>query len=163
MSAPKIFTEEYYERMRELEEASWWNAGVRDTAVLFLDRVELPERGKLLDRKLLRPLPPAPDPVPLLLDPPAGVGAHPEVRDPGHERILAAAGRAAERLATPPEGPPAAGADPEVGAVPHEGVHLTSGSRGRRPLEPSTASGGEGTDVADEKGGTHRLVALPPS
>lgn len=49
MSAPKIFTPEYYERMRELEEESWWNAGMRDVAALFLDLVELPEEGTFLD------------------------------------------------------------------------------------------------------------------
>ena len=32
MTAPRIFTPEYYERMRRLEAISWWNAGMRDVA-----------------------------------------------------------------------------------------------------------------------------------
>lgn len=49
MSAPKIFAPEYYERMRALEDASWWNAGMRDLAERMLRDVGLPSRGMLLD------------------------------------------------------------------------------------------------------------------
>jgi len=49
MSAPKIFTPEYYQRMRELEEHGWWNAGMRDVAGRLLSRRDLPETGRLLD------------------------------------------------------------------------------------------------------------------
>jgi SAM-dependent methyltransferase len=47
--APRIFTPEYYERMRELERGSWWNAGMRDVGTLLLDLVSLPSTGLLLD------------------------------------------------------------------------------------------------------------------
>lgn len=49
MSAPKIFAPEYYERMRALEQASWWNAGMRDLAERMLRGAGLPKRGTLLD------------------------------------------------------------------------------------------------------------------
>lgn len=49
MTAPLIFTPEYYERMRLLEGSSWWNAGMRDIAEMLLNDVALPERGTLLD------------------------------------------------------------------------------------------------------------------
>jgi SAM-dependent methyltransferase len=49
VSAPKIFAPEYYERMRALEDASWWNAGMRDLAERMLRSVGLPARGTLLD------------------------------------------------------------------------------------------------------------------
>lgn len=49
MSAPKIFAPEYYERMRALERASWWNAGMRDLAERMLRDIGLPPRGTLLD------------------------------------------------------------------------------------------------------------------
>jgi SAM-dependent methyltransferase len=49
MTAPKIFEPEYYERMRALEEAGWWNAGMRDLAERLLRRADLPSRGVLLD------------------------------------------------------------------------------------------------------------------
>lgn len=49
MSAPLIFTPEYYERMRQLEGMSWWNAGMRDIAAMLLDDVSLPRVGTLLD------------------------------------------------------------------------------------------------------------------
>ena len=48
-SAPRIFTPEYYERMRELESQSWWNAGMRDTAGMLLTRASLPTTGAMLD------------------------------------------------------------------------------------------------------------------
>lgn len=46
---PRIFTPEYYRRMRDLEAHGWWNAGMRDVAGKLLDRVGLPERGTLVD------------------------------------------------------------------------------------------------------------------
>lgn len=49
MDAPKIFTPEYYERMRLLEDASWWNAGMRDVAAHVLALANLPASGILLD------------------------------------------------------------------------------------------------------------------
>lgn len=47
--APRIFTPEYYRRMRDLEAHGWWNAGMRDVAGRLLRRVDLPDRGTLLD------------------------------------------------------------------------------------------------------------------
>src|SRR5215471_12623554 len=49
MSAPKIFTPEYYERMRALESDGWWNAGMRDVAAMLLQDARLPDQGALLD------------------------------------------------------------------------------------------------------------------
>ena len=49
MTAPKIFTPEYYAHMAALERASWWNAGMRDLADRLLSGSGLPPRGKLLD------------------------------------------------------------------------------------------------------------------
>jgi SAM-dependent methyltransferase len=49
MSAPKIFTPEYYERMRALESDGWWNAGMRDVAAMLLRDALLPDQGSLLD------------------------------------------------------------------------------------------------------------------
>lgn len=49
MNAPRIFTPEYYKRMHDLEEGSWWNAGMRDVASLLLDLAPLPPTGLLLD------------------------------------------------------------------------------------------------------------------
>lgn len=49
MSLPPIFTPEYYDYMRRLEEVSWWNAGMRDVASMLLDHAGLPERGTLID------------------------------------------------------------------------------------------------------------------
>src|SRR5262249_11160151 len=49
MSAPKIFTPEYYERMRALESDGWWNAGMRDVAAMLLQDAQLPDQGSLLD------------------------------------------------------------------------------------------------------------------
>ena len=46
---PKIFTPEYYARMRELESSSWWNEGMRDIARMLLSRARLPARGVMLD------------------------------------------------------------------------------------------------------------------
>jgi SAM-dependent methyltransferase len=48
-AAPRIFTPEYYARMRELEAGSWWNRGMRDIARMLLDRAQLPEEGRMLD------------------------------------------------------------------------------------------------------------------
>lgn len=47
--APRIFADDYYQRMRLLESASWWNAGMRDIAAALLDRAGLGDRGILLD------------------------------------------------------------------------------------------------------------------
>jgi SAM-dependent methyltransferase len=47
--APKIFTFEYYERMRELERVSWWNAGMRGIAERLLAQARLPASGLMLD------------------------------------------------------------------------------------------------------------------
>jgi SAM-dependent methyltransferase len=49
MSAPLIFTPEYYTRMHDLEAGSWWNAGMRDVAAMLLDTLDLPQRGVMLD------------------------------------------------------------------------------------------------------------------
>jgi SAM-dependent methyltransferase len=46
---PRIFTPEYYARMRDLESVSWWNAGMRDIAARLLDKAQLPARGAVLD------------------------------------------------------------------------------------------------------------------
>ena len=47
--APRIFTSDYYERMRQLEAGSWWNAGMRDIALGLFRQANLPETGRLLD------------------------------------------------------------------------------------------------------------------
>jgi SAM-dependent methyltransferase len=49
VTAPQIFTPEYYERMRALESTSWWNAGMRDVAGMLLRDVRLPAAGTMLD------------------------------------------------------------------------------------------------------------------
>jgi SAM-dependent methyltransferase len=49
MAAPRIFTPEYYERMRTLERLGWWNAGMRDIAAMLLQDAGLPAEGRLLD------------------------------------------------------------------------------------------------------------------
>src|SRR5438128_6252716 len=49
MDAPRIFTPEYYQRMRDLEGASWWNAGMRDVAAQLMIAADLPSTGRLLD------------------------------------------------------------------------------------------------------------------
>jgi len=49
MTAPKIFTPEYYARMRELEAGGWWNAAMRDIAEMLLDDVSLPQTGTIVD------------------------------------------------------------------------------------------------------------------
>ena len=49
MTAPKIFTPEYYARMRELESGSWWNAAMRDVAGKLLRDVDLPREGTVVD------------------------------------------------------------------------------------------------------------------
>ena len=48
-SGPLIFSPDYYQRMRDLEAGSWWNAGMRDVAEALLGQVALPPRGTLLD------------------------------------------------------------------------------------------------------------------
>ncbi len=49
MSGIKIFTPEYYERMRQLESGSWWSAAMRDVAGKMLALTLLPPQGTLLD------------------------------------------------------------------------------------------------------------------
>ena len=49
MAAPRIFTPEYYERMRTLERLGWWNAGMRDIAAMLLQDAGLPPAGDVLD------------------------------------------------------------------------------------------------------------------
>lgn len=49
MTAPRIFTAEYYARMRELESKSWWNAAMRDVAGMLLADAALPAAGRVLD------------------------------------------------------------------------------------------------------------------
>jgi ubiquinone/menaquinone biosynthesis C-methylase UbiE len=49
VTAPRIFTPDYYKRMRDLEEGSWWNAGMRDVAAMLLELARLPPAGVLLD------------------------------------------------------------------------------------------------------------------
>ena len=48
-TAPRIFSSEYYERMRALESHSWWNASMRDIAGSLLDDAGLAASGRLLD------------------------------------------------------------------------------------------------------------------
>ena len=47
--APRIFSPEYYARMRELEGSAWWNAGMRDIAQALLSMSALPRHGFLVD------------------------------------------------------------------------------------------------------------------
>ena len=49
MTAPRIFTAEYYARMRELESGGWWNAAMRDVAGMLLRDANLPTTGTVLD------------------------------------------------------------------------------------------------------------------
>ena len=49
MTAPRIFTPEYYARMRALESDGWWNAAMRDVAAMLLDGAALPPAGTMLD------------------------------------------------------------------------------------------------------------------
>lgn len=49
MTAPHIFTPEYYERMRALESDGWWNAAMRDVAAMLLDDARLSADGLMLD------------------------------------------------------------------------------------------------------------------
>jgi len=49
VSAPRIFTPEYYARMRELEAGGWWNAAMRDIAGQLLRDVRVPTTGTVLD------------------------------------------------------------------------------------------------------------------
>jgi len=49
MTPPRIFTPEYYARMRELESGSWWNAAMRDVAGMLLRDAKLPPTGTVLD------------------------------------------------------------------------------------------------------------------
>ena len=47
--SPRIFTPEYYDRLRQLESSSWWNAGMRDIADILLARASLNPSGLVLD------------------------------------------------------------------------------------------------------------------
>ncbi len=47
--APRIFSPEYYAKMRALEAGAWWNAGMRSIAASLLDTVSLSGSGKFLD------------------------------------------------------------------------------------------------------------------
>ncbi|HYN05833.1 MAG TPA: class I SAM-dependent methyltransferase [Vicinamibacterales bacterium] len=49
VAAPRIFTPEYYQRMRDLESGSWWNAGMRDVAAQLLKLASLAETGRVVD------------------------------------------------------------------------------------------------------------------
>jgi SAM-dependent methyltransferase len=49
MTGPRIFTPEYYSRMRDLESGGWWNAGMREAARMLLRLVALPSSGRALD------------------------------------------------------------------------------------------------------------------
>ena len=49
MTGPRIFAPEYYQRMRELESGSWWNAAMRGVAEQMLVSARLPAAGFLLD------------------------------------------------------------------------------------------------------------------
>lgn len=49
MSAPLIFTPDYYRRMRQLESEGWWNAAMRDVSAGLLRLAALPSRGRMLD------------------------------------------------------------------------------------------------------------------
>ena len=46
---PRIFSPEYYQRMRDLESDAWWNAGMRDVAAALLGRAKLPASGYMID------------------------------------------------------------------------------------------------------------------
>src|SRR5215203_4610303 len=47
--APRIFTSEYYARMRAIEQGSWWNAGMREVAAAMLGRAHLTPVGRMVD------------------------------------------------------------------------------------------------------------------
>ncbi len=49
MTGPMIFAPDYYQRMRDLEASSWWNAAMRDVARRMLRRSGLPVEGVMLD------------------------------------------------------------------------------------------------------------------
>ena len=58
MTAPRIFTPEYYARMRELEAGSWWNAAMRDVAGNVADAMwtcQRPGRSSTSVADLVRP------------------------------------------------------------------------------------------------------------
>ena len=46
---PRIFTPEYYARMRELEATSWWNEAMRDIAGMLIDRARIRSSGIFVD------------------------------------------------------------------------------------------------------------------
>ncbi|MFN2602133.1 MAG: class I SAM-dependent methyltransferase [Gemmatimonadaceae bacterium] len=45
----RIFTPDYYARMRELEATSWWNEAMRDIAGMLIDRARIPSSGIFVD------------------------------------------------------------------------------------------------------------------
>lgn len=47
--SPRVFTPEYYARMRELEAKSWWNEAMRDIAEMLIDRARIPSSGIFVD------------------------------------------------------------------------------------------------------------------
>lgn len=49
MTGPAIFTPAYYERMRALEAAGWWNAAMRDILARAIAGASLPSAGVMLD------------------------------------------------------------------------------------------------------------------
>ncbi|MGH7592253.1 MAG: class I SAM-dependent methyltransferase, partial [Gemmatimonadales bacterium] len=49
MTGPRIFEPGYYARMRALEAASWWSAGMRHTAGQLLRGANLGDTGVMLD------------------------------------------------------------------------------------------------------------------
>jgi len=49
MTGPAIFTPAYYERMRALEVAGWWNAAMRDILARAIAGAHIPSSGLLLD------------------------------------------------------------------------------------------------------------------
>ncbi len=49
MTAPRIFTPEYYTHLHALEGMSWWNAGMRDVAEGLLSLLPLGPRGFAID------------------------------------------------------------------------------------------------------------------
>ena len=48
-AGPRIFSEAYYKRMRDLEAGAWWNAGMRDIAAMLLSKAKLPAAGYMVD------------------------------------------------------------------------------------------------------------------
>jgi ubiquinone/menaquinone biosynthesis C-methylase UbiE len=49
VTAPTIFTPEYYERMRALGRTGWWHHAMRDILARIVSQIALPSQGVLLD------------------------------------------------------------------------------------------------------------------